>query len=315
MAWTFGFMIDVSQLTKRYDTALALDHVSFSIQPGEIVGLLGPNGAGKTTMLKMLTGYMPPTEGTARVANFDILDHSLDVRKRIGYLPETNPLYEELAVYESLLWTARLRAMADSTIPAAIRNVLETCGLSTVAGQDIGQLSKGYRQRVGIAQAILHDPEILILDEPTSGLDPNQQLEVRQLIQTLKQKKTVLLSTHILSEAQSACDRVLIINKGKIVADGTPDLLRQNLSKGQRLVVELKAPAAPALETLSQLSGVARAAIQNESGAHVTLSLETRDADIREAVFDLAVQKGWKVIELARETYSLEDVFRELTAS
>jgi ABC-2 type transport system ATP-binding protein len=182
-------MIELTQLTKRYGTTLALDHVSLSVKPGEIVGLLGPNGAGKSTMLKMLTGYLPPTEGTARVANLDVQDKSLDVRRRIGYLPETNPLYEDLAVYESLQWTARLRGMELSGVPAAIRHVIDVCGLAEVVGKDVSQLSKGYRQRLGLAQAILHDPEILILDEPTSGLDPNQQQEVRRLIQMLKREK------------------------------------------------------------------------------------------------------------------------------
>jgi ABC-2 type transport system ATP-binding protein len=215
-------MIEVSQLTKTYGSTVALDHVTFAIQPGEVVGLLGPNGAGKTTMLKILTGFLPPTEGSARVAHFDVLEQSLDVRRRIGYLPETNPLYEELAVYESLTWTARLRGMAPADYGGAIRRVIESCGLQAVVGKDIAHLSKGFRQRVGLAQAMLHDPEILILDEPTSGLDPNQQDEVHALIQTMRQKKTVLLSTHILSEASRVCDRVLIIHKGKIVADGAP---------------------------------------------------------------------------------------------
>lgn len=215
-------MIEVSQLTKKYASTLALDHVTFAIQPGEVVGLLGPNGAGKTTMLKMLTGYLPPTEGSAKVANFDILDQSLEVRKRIGYLPETNPLYEDLAVYESLEWTARLRGMPKTVYADSIRKVIETCGLGSVVGKDIAHLSKGFRQRVGLAQAMLHDPEILILDEPTSGLDPNQQREVHTLIQTMRSRKTVLLSTHTLSEATSVCDRVLIIHRGRIVADGDP---------------------------------------------------------------------------------------------
>jgi len=215
-------MIEANGLSKRYGSTLALDHVTFAIQPGEVVGLLGPNGAGKTTMLKILTGYMPPTEGSARVANFDIHDQSLDVRRRIGYLPETNPLYEELAVYESLEWTARLRGMNAAAYAPAIRKVVETCGLSTVVGKDIAHLSKGFRQRVGLAQAILHDPEILILDEPTSGLDPNQQREVHSLLQTMRSRKTILLSTHTLSEASTVCDRVLIIHQGRIVADGDP---------------------------------------------------------------------------------------------
>jgi len=307
-------MIDVSNLTKTYGSTLALDHVTFAIHPGEVVGLLGPNGAGKTTMLKMLTGYLPPTEGSARVANFDILEESLQVRERIGYLPETNPLYEELAVYESLEWTARLRGLEASRYAGAIRKVIEQCGLGAVVGKDIAHLSKGYRQRVGLAQAILHDPEILILDEPTSGLDPNQQLEVLQLIGELKQKKTVLLSTHILSEAQAACDRVLIIHQGKIVADGTPDLLREQMAKGQRLLVELKAPGEAAREVFSHLPGLERVTIQKESGSQVVLRLESQGDDLREAVFNAAVQNHWPIFQMTLETFSLGDVFRQLTA-
>ena len=306
-------MIETSQLTKTYGSTRALDHVTFAIQPGEVVGLLGPNGAGKTTMLKMLAGYLPPTEGAARVAHFDIVEESLQVRERIGYLPETNPLYEELAVYESLEWTARLRGLAASRYAGAIRKVIEQCGLGAVVGKDIAHLSKGFRQRVGLAQAILHDPEILILDEPTSGLDPNQQSEVLQLIGELKQKKTVLLSTHILSEAQAACDRVLIIHQGKIVADGTPDLLREQMVKGQRLLVELKAPAEAARDTLSRLPGLERVTVQKESGPQVVLLLESQGADLREAVFNAAVQNHWPIFQMTPEQYSLDDVFRNLT--
>ena len=308
-------MITVDHLTKRYGTTVALDHVSFSIQPGEVVGLLGPNGAGKTTMLKMLTGYLPPTEGTARVADFVVQDHSLEVRRRIGYLPETNPLYDDLAVYESLEWTARLRGVEPASIPGAIRSAVAQCGLESVVGKDIGHLSKGFRQRVGLAQAILHDPEILILDEPTSGLDPNQQQEVRQLIQRLRQKKTVLLSTHILSEARSACDRVLIIHKGKIVADGSPDLLGQRMSRGQRLLLELKAPAGQAQNVLEKLPGVERAVVQKEMQATALLLLESADTDVREAVFNAAVQHRWPILQMTPETLSLEDVFRQLTTA
>jgi ABC-2 type transport system ATP-binding protein len=306
-------VIDVQQITKNYGPTVALDKVNFTIQPGEVVGLLGPNGAGKTTMLKILTGYLPPTAGSARVANCDILDQSLELRRRIGYLPETNPLYEELAVYESLEWTARLRGMTRVDYAGAIRNVIEVCGLDTVVGRDIAHLSKGFRQRVGLAQAILHDPEILILDEPTSGLDPNQQQEVRELIQTLKQKKTVLLSTHILSEAQTTCDRVLIIHQGKIVADGTPDLLREQMSKGHRLLLELKAPAVAAQDTLSRLPGADRVTVQKEAEGRVVLLLESSQADLREAVFEEASRNHWPILQMTPEQYSLEDVFRELT--
>jgi len=306
-------MIEVAQVTKNYGQTVALDHVSFMVKPGEVVGLLGPNGAGKTTMLKILTGYLPPTDGSARVANCDILDQSLELRRRIGYLPETNPLYEELAVYESLEWTARLRGMAPAVYEGAIRQVTQVCGLESVVGKDIAHLSKGFRQRVGLAQAILHDPEILILDEPTSGLDPNQQQEVRQLIQTLKQKKTVLLSTHILSEAQTACDRVLIIHQGKIVADGTPDLLREQMSKGHRLLLELKAPAAASQETLSRLPGAGRVTVQKEAEGRVIMLIESAEADLREAVFEEASRNRWPILQMTPETFSLEDVFRQLT--
>lgn len=307
-------MIDVTDLTKRYGRTQALDHVTFSIQPGEVVGLLGPNGAGKTTMLKMLTGYLPPTEGSARVAGIDITENPVELRRRIGYLPETNPLYDDLAVYESLEWTARLRGI-DSGTSAALRQVIDTCGLSSAVGKDIGHLSKGYRQRVGLAQAILHDPEILILDEPTSGLDPNQQGEVRQLIQQLRQKKTVLLSTHILSEAQSACDRVLIIHQGHIVADGTPELLGQQMAGGQRLVIEWRAPAAEAEESLSKLPGVQRVQRQKEGAGTATFFVETGEADVRDEVFRLAVERRWPILQLTPDKRSLEEVFRSLTTS
>jgi len=307
-------MIEVAHLTKRYGSTLALDHVSFAIQPGEVVGLLGPNGAGKTTLLKILTGYLPPTEGTARVANLNVLDDSLKVRERIGYLPETNPLYEELAVYESLEWTARLRGMPETKYRPAIKDVIGVCGLGSVVGKDIAHLSKGYRQRVGLAQAILHDPEILILDEPTSGLDPNQQQEVRRLIQALKQKKTVLLSTHILSEAQSSCDRVFIIHQGKIVADGSPESLSRKMTGGKKLLLELKAPAEGALAELKQISGVIGAVLSRTEGLTSLFSVESDSSmDIREAVFNLAAQKRWPILQMTMESATLEDVFRQLT--
>lgn len=308
-------MIEVAQLTRRYGAFTALDHVTFTIEPGEVVGLLGPNGAGKTTMLKMLTGYLPPSEGTAHVSRLNVLDAPLEVRRRIGYLPETNPLYDDLSVYESLLWTARLRAMPDHTIDPAIRKVVDVCDLSAVISRDVAQLSKGYRQRVGLAQAILHDPEILILDEPTSGLDPNQQQEVLQLIQTLKQKKTVILSTHILSEAQNACDRVLIIHQGKIVADGKPEILRQTFSRSHRLQILVRAAGAQAQAALSAVAGVERVAVQGEADGLSTLLVESGAQDVRERVFDAIVEQRWKLLELTPERYSLDDVFRALTTT
>jgi len=306
-------MIDVTNLTKRYGDVLAVNNVSFSIRPGEVVGLLGPNGAGKTTILRILTGYLPATQGSARLAEYEVSENSLEVRRRIGYLPETNPLYEDMAVYEALQWMARLRGLEDSASHVQIRAVVESCGLGSVVGKNISQLSKGYRQRVGLAQAMLHDPEILILDEPTSGLDPNQQLEVRQLIQALKKKKTVLLSTHILSEAQTACDRVLIIHAGQIVADGTPDQLGRQLAGTRRLTLELKAPP-KALDVLAQVPGVERVTLQKVMEARSLFTLEFMPSmDVREQVFEVAVSNRWPILGMTQETLSLEDIFRQLT--
>ncbi len=236
-------MIDVANLSKRYGSIQALERLTFSIQPGEVVGLLGPNGAGKSSMMRILTGYLPPSEGTVKVAGMDVVDQSLEVRRKIGYLPESNPLYEELAVLESLEWTARLRGLNGNASRQAVARTVELCGLNAVVGQDIATLSKGYRQRVGLAQAILHDPDILILDEPTSGLDPNQQQEVHALIEAMRQRKTVLLSTHTLSEAASVCGRVMILHQGRIVADGAPNSLGRPLPELFRELTQEVKPA------------------------------------------------------------------------
>lgn len=307
-------MISVQDFTKRYDTTLAVDQISFEIQAGEVVGLLGPNGAGKTTVLRMLTGYLPPTSGTACLAGYDILDHSLEVRRRVGYLPETNPLYEEFAVLECLEMIARLRGFAPAQSRQRIEEVIRLCSLQAVVGKDVMHLSKGYRQRLGLALAILHDPEILILDEPTSGLDPNQQREVRELIQALKTRKTVLLSTHILSEAQASCDRILIIHEGKIAASGSPQEL-QRLSAGPpQLSVQIRGPEQAILAGLHGVPGVTRVTPRGEDGGAPRFLLEAAPgADPREAVFNLAVQFRWTLLELKMETASLEEIFRQLT--
>src|SRR3954469_19259850 len=218
-------MIDIQGLTKRFGTTEALKGLSFEVAKGQVVGFLGPNGAGKTTTMRILAGYSTPTQGTARVGGLDVTQDTLAARKLIGYLPESNPLYEEMMVVDFLRFTAEVREVPAETRSARIRRAVERCGLGQVLGKDIGQLSKGYRQRVGLAQAILHEPELLILDEPTSGLDPNQIVEIRNLIKELGREKTVILSTHILSEVQSTCTRVLIINGGKLVADDAPERL------------------------------------------------------------------------------------------
>jgi len=298
-------MIEVKDLTKRYDHTLAVDGVSFTIEKGEIVGFLGPNGAGKTTTLRVLTGYLSPTEGTCRIASYDVRSASVEAKRRIGYLPEDNPLYDEMKVYEYLEFVGRLRQVDTAH---KIREVAEVCGITQTIGQNIGTLSRGYRQRVGLASVILHDPEILLLDEPTSGLDPNQVAEVRELIKKLGREKTVMISTHILREVEAVCDRVLIINRGKIVADGTKDEL-QRLEQGKEVVsLSLKAPRESALEALGQWKTV----VKEVQGDVTDYEIEAA-RDIREELFLLAKERGWIILEMSRKIASLEDVFRELT--
>jgi ABC-2 type transport system ATP-binding protein len=298
-------MIEVKELTKKYDRTLAVDGISFRIEKGEIVGFLGPNGAGKTTTLRVLTGYLSPTAGTCRIADYDVRSDSVEAKRRVGYLPEDNPLYDEMKVYEYLQFVGRLRGI--DTVDR-IRDVAEACGIARTIGQNIGTLSRGYRQRVGLASVILHDPEILLLDEPTSGLDPNQVAEVRELIKKLGREKTVMISTHILREVEAVCDRVLIINRGKIVADGTKDEL-QRLERGKEVVsLSLKAPRESALEALGQW----KVEVRETEGDVTDYEIEA-ERDIREELFLLAKERGWIILEMSRKMASLEDVFRELT--
>lgn len=305
-------MIQVSQLTKRFGATLAIDGISFEIPRGQIVGFLGPNGAGKSTTMRLLTGYLPPDSGDARLAGHDLAGDTLAVRRRLGYLPENNPLPEDMEVTEFLELMAVLRGVrAPAERRERIRSVVARCGLHDAVGKLIGELSKGYRQRVGLAHAILHDPDILILDEPTSGLDPNQVQEVRELIRELKRDKTVLLSTHILSEVRHICDRVLIIAKGRIVADGRPDELAGRLQGGTRLVVEMRGPAAQVAEALRGLEGVTAVSGRGE-GIHVVEAAS--GVDVRERVFALGSRNNWPILSMQVETMSLEDVFSTLTA-
>lgn len=308
-------MIYVENLTKRYDTTTALDHVSFEVQKGEVVGLLGPNGAGKTTSMKILTGFLPATEGRASLAGFDVTTQSLDVRRNVGYLPEANPLYEDMEVVEFLDFIGRLRGLDAAARWQRIQEVTTLCGLREVVGKDIGHLSKGYKQRVGIAQAILHNPPILIMDEPTSWLDPNQIREIRGLINQLKQEKTLILSTHILSEVQASCDRVLIIHQGKIVADSPVQELQGLAGGGETVRVTLKTSDDPerALKTIPGVQDVSESARDNGTRSFV-LSCSV-GSDIREAVFQTAVNHSWTLLELHRERVNLEEIFRKLTAS
>ncbi|CAM3393340.1 ATP-binding cassette domain-containing protein [Rhodothermus bifroesti] len=306
-------MIEVRELTKRYGSELAVDRISFSVRAGEVVGFLGPNGAGKTTTMKVITCYLPPTEGTVFVDGLDVRRDSLAIRRKIGYLPENTPLYPDMVTYDYLEFVAAMRGLEGAARRRRLAEVVEVCGLGEVLHKRIETLSKGYRQRVGLAQAMVHDPPILILDEPTSGLDPNQIVEIRTLIKTLGREKTVILSTHILPEVQASCDRVLIIHRGRIVADGTPDAL-QLAHGGQRLLFGVFAPEPEVRAALERIDGVRVEEVRSESDGSLLLRLGTEgQRDLRPELFQLAVDRGWKLTELHRERVDLEEVFRQLT--
>ncbi|MEM7386068.1 MAG: ATP-binding cassette domain-containing protein [Verrucomicrobiota bacterium] len=307
-------MIHVKDLTKRYAGRTAIDAVSFEVEKGEIVGFLGPNGAGKTTTLRILTNYLPPTSGSATIGGYDIFKDSLGARRIIGYMPENVPLYNDMRVREYLRFRGALRGLSGKALRAASREVQELCGLDEVRKNLIGSLSKGFRQRVGLADALLHKPDLLILDEPTNGLDPNQIRQVRSLIKDLGEKHTVLISTHILPEVEMTCDRVIIINRGRVRAADTPHNLMQNHRGAGTVRLEIKAPAAKAGEALRAISGVKKA--DRESGDDGWQSYVLRvegKKDVREAIYHLAAVEKWPVRELTRKTATLEDVFAAMT--
>ncbi|MBI4679266.1 MAG: ATP-binding cassette domain-containing protein [Elusimicrobia bacterium] len=314
-------MIRARNLTKRFGDITAVDRLTFEIPVGQVVGFLGPNGAGKTTTMRLLTAYLPADEGEAVVMDLDVGEHPLAVRRRLGYLPENNPLYENLEVTDALHLVGRLRGISDpGTRTERVKAVVKTCGLGSVAGRRTGELSKGFRQRLGLAQAIIHDPDVLMLDEPTSGLDPNQVLEVRDLIRELKKEKTLLLSTHILSEVQAVCDRVIILNAGLIVADGTPSELSGSLQNKNRLRLSLKGPSAEVREALGRIAGASSVRVSEAcafgggTAAEGFVVESDASADLREEVFRLASSKGWPILHLSQERLTLEEVFRKLTA-
>ena len=302
-------MIQAKSLTKYYGRHLAIRGLTFHAQRGEIVGFLGPNGAGKTTTMRILTGYMPPTSGSARVAGFDILEQSLEVRRRVGYLPETVPLYPEMSVREYLTFMGSLRNVGG--LDERVEKSIEEVDLGPRADSYIGNLSKGLRQRVGLAQALLHRPEVLILDEPTIGLDPAQIIEVRRLIQELGRERTVLLSTHILSEAQQVCNRVLIINRGVIVAEDTPENLQAQLAGAERLSVRAAAATPELTELLGKVSGV-REVRAGASDGEVEVS-SSPGVEIRPRVARAVVEAGLDLLELRPIGISLEEIFLQLT--
>ncbi len=302
-------MIEVERLTKVYGTNVAIQDLDFSAEQGEILGFLGPNGAGKTTAMRILAGYMPPTSGQARVAGFDIVEESLEVRRRVGYLPETVPLYNDMKAREYLHYMGSLHKVEE--LEDRVEQVMVDVHLTERADSYIGHLSKGWRQRVGIAQALLHEPEVLILDEPTLGLDPAQIIEVRNLIQALGQDRTVLLSTHILSEAQQLCDRVLIINKGKIIAEDTPENLQAELAGGERLLVRVGSEASGLIGLLEGLDEVANVQIGAKEGEVVLASAPGQD--IGPIVARKIVEGGYELFELRPVDLSLEQIFLQLT--
>jgi ABC-2 type transport system ATP-binding protein len=304
-------MIKVSGLTKDYGARRAINNLSFDAQQGEIVGFLGPNGAGKTTTMRILTGYMPPTDGEAIIAGYNIVDESLEARKRIGYLPETTPLYTEMIVFDYLKYMGELRGVPE--VDDRVDEVLGMVGLGDRANGYIGNLSKGMRQRVGLAQALLHRPEVLILDEPTIGLDPGQVVEVRELIREIGKERTVLLSTHLLNEAQNICDRVLIINKGKIVAEDTTENLQARLLGAERVIIRVRGEADEELAKAIQLiKGVRDVEIKNDGSVEFEFA---SGKDLRPEVAKQIIKSGYDLLELRPLGMSLEEIFLELTAN
>ncbi len=305
-------MIEAQNLTRTYGDLLAVDRVNFTVDEGEIVGILGPNGAGKTTIIRMITGFLPPTEGRVRIAGRDLLTDPVETRRNIGYLPESIALYPEMRVEEYLRYRARLEGIPRSEAKARIGEAVERCLLTEVESRIIETLSKGFRQRVGLATAILHRPKVLVLDEPTVGLDPKQIIAIRELIRELARESTLLLSTHILPEVELLCDRVMIIDRGRIVAEGTPQTLHERWVGNTVVWVGLNEPAEGVEDTLAGLAGVV--SVSPGADGRVRFKLECEHgSDPREEIFRAAVARGWVLVELSETRASLEDIFVRLT--
>lgn len=308
-------MIKVRNMTKRFGATIAVNNISFDVRQGEILGFLGPNGAGKTTTMKILTCYLPADSGTAEVAGFDVVENSLEVRQRVGYLPENNPLYLDMGVVDYLLFVAAIRGIPSEKRLKKVKAMVEICSLEREIQKDIGELSRGYRQRVGLAQTLIHDPDILVLDEPTSGLDPNQIIEIRELIKRIGKEKTTILSTHILPEVTATCDRAIIINDGVLVADGTPEQLMRKGRGGVNIYVKLNGPTDAVQQQLQDLAAVEHVSmIGSESSGFSRYEVKPKEMqDPCEEIFNLAVANHWTLTELSREHVSLEEVFKQLT--
>ena len=314
-------MIKVDGLTKRYARTIAVDNISFEVEKGQIVGFLGPNGAGKTTTMRVLTCFLPPTQGTANVAGFDVLAQPFEVKKRIGYLPETPPVYPEMEVKEYVTFVGKLKGVAKSDLSKRVDQVIERCAIGDVQNKLIGKLSKGYRQRVGLAQAIIHNPDVLILDEPTAGLDPKQIIETRQLIHNLAGEHTIILSTHILSEVEHSCDRVIIIAKGKLVATDSVANLTNRLRGSELVSVEVESNggalhAGDVQQRLEQVSGVSRVVSKETRDGRYAFEIESlQGRQIRPDLAKAIVGAGWGLTELRSVGLSLEEIFLQLTAA
>jgi ABC-2 type transport system ATP-binding protein len=307
-------MIEVSNLTKRYGSRVAVNDISFTVARGEIVGLLGPNGAGKSTTMRMLSGFMPGTSGTVRIAGLDIFHDAEEARRRIGYMPENNPLYPEMRVREYLKFRARIKGLGWRRSRERVSTVMEQCSLTDVGRRVIGQLSKGYKQRVGLADALVHEPELIILDEPTIGLDPHQIRSVRQLIKSLAGKHTVLISTHILPEVEMMCGRILIMFGGRVLASDTTENLQRRMAGGTHIIAEIAAPEAVLRATWDQLPEVEQFDVAPAQGDYFLCSLTPREGlDLRPIVFNLAQKNGWPLRELTRSRHSLEDIYLQIT--
>ena len=314
-------MIKVEGLTKRYDRTVAVDNISFEVEKGQIVGFLGPNGAGKTTTMRVLTCFLPPTSGTASIAGFDVLEQPMEVKKRIGYLPETPPLYPEMEVWEYLNFVGRLKGISSGDIARRVDEVTARCAIGDVRTRLIGKLSKGYRQRVGLAQAIIHNPDVLVLDEPTSGLDPKQIIEIRELLKALAGEHTIILSTHILSEVEHSCERVIIIDRGKLVAIDSVDNLTNRLRGSEAVAVEVEAPGglpdpSGVQQRLEQVPGVSRVMMKDSKNERLVFEVESlQGRHIRADLARAVVNSGWALTELRAVGLSLEDIFLQLTAA
>lgn len=309
-------MIHLRKLVKYYGPRLAVDHVDLDIEAGRIVGFLGPNGAGKTTTIRMLTAFMPPTSGTATVNGHDILNESMEVRQSIGYLPESTPLYHELKVIEQLHYFGKLRRMDRRTRSTRINALTDSCGLGQILNRPVGVLSKGNKQRVGLAQAMLHDPPILILDEPTAGLDPTQITEVRKLIQRLGEKKTILLSTHILPEVEKSCEQVVIVHEGKIIADGTPDQLIEKARASSRVIIEVKANSKDVQRSFQNIKHVRSVETTSANGwCKAWVAPKRPTHDLRELLSEVILENKWHTRLMTHETASLEEFFVQATST